>query len=105
MQRLEEENNRIFIDAYGLQDELTPEVQLNEITLICNPNYRYGNDKSEGELEALLLADTIRELVSYAMGCMLGRYALEQAGADPCQSGRNHRGLFEAGSGAELPGR
>ena len=42
MQRLEEENNRIFIDAYGLQDELTPEVPLKEITLTCNPAYRYG---------------------------------------------------------------
>lgn len=80
MQRLEEENNRIFIDAYGLQDELTPEVPLNEITLTCNPHYRYGNNKSEEELEALLLADTMRELVSYAVGCMFGRYALEKPG-------------------------
>ena len=80
MQRLEEENNRIFIDAYGLQDELTPEVPLNEITLTCNPHYRYGNDKSEEELEALLLADTTRELVSYAVGCMFGRYALDKPG-------------------------
>ncbi|MBN0832629.1 class I SAM-dependent DNA methyltransferase, partial [Pseudomonas aeruginosa] len=39
MQRLEEENNRIFIDAYGLQGELTPEVPLKEITLTCNPHY------------------------------------------------------------------
>jgi type II restriction/modification system DNA methylase subunit YeeA len=80
MQRLEEENNRIFIDAYGLQDELTPDVPLNEITLTCNPHYRYGNDKSEDELEALLLADTMRELVSYAVGCMFGRYALDKPG-------------------------
>jgi len=80
MQRLEEENNRIFIDAYGLQDELTPEVPLKEITLTCNPHYRYGNDKSEDELEALLLADTMRELVSYAVGCMFGRYALDKPG-------------------------
>jgi len=80
MQRLEEENNRIFIDAYGLQDELTPEVPLNEITLTCNPHYRYGNDKSEDDLEALLLADTMRELVSYAVGCMFGRYALDKPG-------------------------
>ena len=42
MQRLEEENNKIFIDAYGLQDELTPEVPIDEITLTCNPHYRYG---------------------------------------------------------------
>jgi len=80
MQRLEEENNRIFIEAYGLQDELTPEVPLNEITLTCNPYYRYGNDKSEDELEALLLADTMRELVSYAVGCMFGRYSLDKPG-------------------------
>lgn len=80
MQRLEEENNRTFIDAYGLQGELTPEVPLGEITLTCNPHYRYGGDKSEEELEALLLADTMRELVSYAVGCMLGRYSLDKPG-------------------------
>lgn len=80
MQRLEEENNRIFIDAYGLQDELTPEVPLNEITLTCNPHYRYGGNKSEEDLEALRLADTLRELVSYAVGCMLGRYSLDKPG-------------------------
>jgi type II restriction/modification system DNA methylase subunit YeeA len=80
MQQLEEENNRIFIDAYGLQDELKPEVPLNEITLTCNPYYRYGSDKSDDELESLLLADTMRELVSYAVGCMFGRYALDKPG-------------------------
>lgn len=80
MQQLEEENNRIFIDAYGLQDELTPEVPLSEITLTCNPHCRYGNDKNEEDLEALLLADTMRELVSYAVGCMFGRYALDKPG-------------------------
>src|SRR5690606_41469540 len=78
MQRLEEENNRIFIEAYGLQDELTPEVPLNEITLTCIPHFRYGNKTSEEQLEALLLADTMRELVSYAVGCMFGRYALDK---------------------------
>lgn len=80
MQRLEEENNRIFIEAYGLQDELTPDVPLKEITLTCNPHYRYGGDKTEAELEALLLADTMKEFMSYAVGCMFGRYALEKPG-------------------------
>lgn len=80
MQRLEEENNRIFIEAYGLQDELTPEVPLSEITLTCNPYYRYGNNKTEEELEALLLTDTIKELISYAVGCMFGRYSPEKEG-------------------------
>lgn len=80
MQRLEQENNRIFIDAYGLQDELTAEVPLEEITLTCNPHYRYGGNKTEEELEAQLLADTMRELVSYAVGCMFGRYSLDKPG-------------------------
>lgn len=77
MQRLEQENNRIFIDAYGLQDELTPEVPLEEITLTCNPAYRYrGNDDLEGKLRA----DTMREFLSYAVGCMFGRYSLDTPG-------------------------
>jgi len=80
MQRLEEENNRIFIEACGLQDELTPEVPLSEITLSCNPHYRYNGDKSEEELEALLLTDTIKQFISYAVGCMFGRYSLDREG-------------------------
>ncbi len=80
MQRLEEENNRIFIDAYGLQDELTPDVSLNEITLTCNPHYRYGNSYNDDELEARLLADTMREFISYAVGCLFGRYSLDKPG-------------------------
>ena len=80
MQRLEEENNRIFIEAYGLQDELTPDVPLSEITLTCNPHYRYKGNKSEEELEALLLTDTIKEFVSYSVGCMFGRYSLDKPG-------------------------
>lgn len=80
MQHLEEENNRIFIEAYSLQDELTPEIELNEITLTCNPHYRYGGSKTDEELEDLLLADTIREFISYATGCMFGRYSLDKEG-------------------------
>ena len=80
MQRLEEENNRIFIEAYSLQDELTPEVSLKEVTLTCNPHYRYGGDKSGEELGAQLLADTMREFLSYAVGCMFGRYSLDNPG-------------------------
>lgn len=79
-QRLEEENNRIFIEAYGLQDEMTPDLPLSEITLTCNPYYRYGNDKTEEELEALLLTDTVKEFISYAVGCMFGRYSPEKEG-------------------------
>jgi type II restriction/modification system DNA methylase subunit YeeA len=80
MQRLEEENNRLFIDAYGLQGELTPELPLSEITLTCNPAYRYGGGATEEALESRLLADTMREFLSYAIGCMFGRYSLDEPG-------------------------
>lgn len=79
MQELEEENNRLWIEAYGLH-ELTPEVPLEEITLTCNPVYRYGKGKSEEEYEALFRRDTMREFVSYAVGCMFGRYSLDAPG-------------------------
>lgn len=80
MQRLEEENNRIFIDAYGLADELTPEVPIEEITLTCNPAYRYGVKGSEADRETRLRADTMAEFLSYAVGCMFGRYSLDAPG-------------------------
>lgn len=80
MQRLEEENNRIFIEAYGLQDELTPEVPIEQITLTVNPAYRYGVKGTEEERNARFRADTMTELVSYTIGCMMGRYSLDQEG-------------------------
>jgi hypothetical protein len=80
MKTLEEENNRIFIDAYGLQDELTPEVPIEEITLTCNPAYRYGVKGTEADRETRLRADTMAEFLSYAVGCMFGRYSLDAPG-------------------------
>ena len=80
MQRLEQANNSIYIDAYGLQGELDEKVDLKRVTLTCNPHYRYGGDKVEAELEAQLLADTIAEFLSYAVGCMFGRYSLDMPG-------------------------
>lgn len=80
MKKLEEENNDIFIKAYGLEDELKPEVPLKEITLTCNPAYRYDHKKSDEALETLLLADTVKEYISYAVGVMFGRYSLDHDG-------------------------
>jgi type II restriction/modification system DNA methylase subunit YeeA len=80
IQNIEQENNRIFIEAYGLQDELTPEVPLEEITLTCNPHYRYKGNYTDEEREARLLEDTIKEFLSYAVGCMFGRYSLDKPG-------------------------
>jgi len=80
MQQAEEENNRIFIDAYDLKDELRPEVPLEEVTLTCNPAYRYGGKSTPEELEARLRADTVAEFLHYAVGCLFGRYSLEEPG-------------------------
>ena len=79
-QRLEKENNRIFIGAYGLQEELTPEVPIEEITLTCNPAYRYGVKGTKEDREARLCADTMAEFLSYAVACMFGRYSLDAPG-------------------------
>ncbi len=78
--RLEQANNRLFIEAYGLQNELTPDVPLSEITLTCNPHYRYGGNLTDEEREARLKSDTMRELISYTVGCMMGRYSLGEPG-------------------------
>ena len=59
----EEELNRIFIDIYGLQDELTPEVAEEDVTV------------RKADLER-----DIKSLLSYAVGCMFGRYSLDQEG-------------------------
>jgi type II restriction/modification system DNA methylase subunit YeeA len=80
MKRLEEENNRLFIDAYGLQDELTFDVPLEQITLTVNPKYRYGGNLSDQELENRFQSDSLAELISYAIGCMLGRYSVDREG-------------------------
>jgi len=77
---LEEESNRLIIETYGLQDELSPDVQLGEVTLTCNPRYRYSGNRSEAELETLLQCDTLRELVFFAIGCMMGRFSLDKPG-------------------------
>ena len=87
MKRLEEENNRLFIDAYGLADELDPDVPIEQITLAVNPAYRYGGKLSEEEQWTRFRHDTMEELVSYAIGCMMGRYSLDAPGLIYAHSG------------------
>ena len=87
MKRLEEENNRLFIDAYGLADELTPDVPIEQITLTVNPSYRYGGKLTEEEQWTRFRQNTMTELVSYAIGCMMGRYSLDAPGLIYAHSG------------------
>lgn len=87
MKRLEEENNRLFIDTYGLADELDPDVPIEQITLTVNPAYRYGGKLTEEEQWTRFRQDTMQELVSYAIGCMMGRYSLDAPGLIYAHSG------------------
>ncbi|WP_019570751.1 BREX-1 system adenine-specific DNA-methyltransferase PglX [Thioalkalivibrio sp. ALE11] len=91
MQRLEEKGNRIFVQAYGLERELTEKVSIEEITLTCNPHYRFGRSRCEEELETLLQCDTLKDLVSYAIGCMMGRYSLDKPGLILASQGETAR--------------
>ncbi|SOB57195.1 conserved protein of unknown function [Pseudodesulfovibrio profundus] len=48
--------------------------------MTSNPHYRYGPGKTGEEYESLQRTDTIKELISYAIGCMMGRYSLDEPG-------------------------
>jgi hypothetical protein len=79
-QRLESENNRIVAEAYGVEDEVPIDVPLHRVSLSRNVEFAYGPGKTPDEYEALQRADAVRELVSYAIGCMFGRYSLNKPG-------------------------
>ena len=137
MKELEEANNRLFIEAYGLQGELSPDVSLHQVSLKCNPNYRYGvvsvkdetleikGGESELSGEALsstalqgqvvgdtlvidkldkrLCEDTIKELISYAIGCLMGRYSLEKEGLILASQGETIADYWKKVGGADAP--
>ena len=77
----EEELNRIFIDIYGLNDELTPDVADKDVTV-----HRIFDTKDDvpesmkGSNYVRTMRDEIVSLISYAVGCMLGRYSLDVEG-------------------------
>ena len=77
----EEELNRIFIDIYGLQDELTSDVSDKDITIakILDTDDEI-NDEIKGNNYVLTKADVVKQFISYAVGCMFGRYSLDEEG-------------------------
>lgn len=81
---LEEENNRYFSELYELEKEVECAVACSRITLTQNPYFRYepkeGATRTEDEYRTLFDLDLARELVSYAVGCMMGRYSLDKPG-------------------------
>ena len=74
LHRNEEELNRHFIDIYALQDELTPDVPLKDITIL-----KEETDIVNGEL-VFDAKEVMTQFMSYAVGCMFGRYSLDKEG-------------------------
>ena len=71
----EEELNRQFIEIYGLQEELTPDVPLDEITILQQGEISVENGQLVWHNDVLA-----KQLLSYAIGCMMGRYRLDCPG-------------------------
>lgn len=71
----EEELNRQFIEIYGLQDELTPDVPLDEVTILQQGEIKVDDNHIEFQLDVV-----VKQFISYAMGCMMGRYRLDKPG-------------------------
>jgi hypothetical protein len=80
----EEELNRLFIDIYELQDELTPDVALKDITILKNET-KIVEDELEFRADEI-----IKQFISYSVGVMFGRYSL------------NHEGLHIANMGESV---
>lgn len=70
----EEELNRLFIEIYGLQDELTPDVSLEDITILKEETVI-----ENGQL-VFKATEVFTQFMSYAVGCMFGRYSLDKEG-------------------------
>ncbi|ECE0502030.1 BREX-1 system adenine-specific DNA-methyltransferase PglX [Salmonella enterica subsp. enterica] len=77
LQKIEEEINQIFITHSSLMNEVKSTVDLNTISLMTNPDFRYDS----GQLnESMQVNDLLKELISYIIGCMMGRYSLDREG-------------------------
>lgn len=103
MQYLEELNNRHLLSLYGLDDNFSYKVDLSEITLTCNPYYRY---KKEINRNSLIVQDLAKDLISYAVGCIFGRYSLDKSGLIIASQGDSLESyLEEIGSASFVPDR
>ena len=82
----EEELNRMFIDIYGLQDELTPDVPLNEVTILQQGeiSIEKSEESKDGvtKSEKLIWHDDviIKQFISYLVGCFMGRFSPDKPG-------------------------
>lgn len=75
----ETRNNELVADAYGVRDDVPCDVPLERVSLKRNAAFAYP-DKTPGERAQLFARDVVKELISYAVGCMFGRYSLDKPG-------------------------
>ncbi|WP_439882179.1 BREX-1 system adenine-specific DNA-methyltransferase PglX [Pontibacter sp. MBLB2868] len=85
----EEELNRQFIEIYGLQDELTPDVALRDVTIL-----QEETSIENGEL-VFRAGEVMAQFVSYAVGCMFGRYSLDKPGLILANQGETLQGYLQ----------
>lgn len=72
-------NNELVADAYGVRDEVPCDVPLERVSLKRNVAFAYPKDTPEVRNEKFA-QDVVKELISYAVGCMFGRYSLDKPG-------------------------
>lgn len=78
-QQLEIENNEAVAKLYGLEDEVSSHVPLERVSLTNNSAFRWPN-KTPEERDVLFTESAIVDLISYAVGCIFGRYSLDEPG-------------------------
>lgn len=71
----EEELNRQFIEIYGLQDELTPDVPLDEVTILQKGEISIEDNKLVWHDDII-----VKQFISYLVGCFMGRYSIDKPG-------------------------
>ena len=76
----EDRINRIVAAAYGVTGEVDIETDPSRISLSRNPKYALGPEARVGQHSAMVRENAIQELASYAVGCMFGRYSLDEQG-------------------------
>lgn len=77
---MESKNNRWFAELYGLEEEVAIDVEPSKVSLFRNVEFRYGAGKTAEQYSALERRDVASEIVSYAIGCIFGRYSLDRPG-------------------------
>ncbi|UUP50515.1 BREX-1 system adenine-specific DNA-methyltransferase PglX (plasmid) [Escherichia coli] len=77
---IESEINERFVKEYGMEKEIDPVIDANDITLHANPVYRFNESADGTSIQHKFVSTCICELLSYSIGCIMGRYSLDRQG-------------------------